>query len=226
MHQQLVHFPPPRLCTVYLKTIFALFPPQKSIKKESPKGPEDPEKMVGQAPSNVEADPSSGSVTPAAASLLSQPSQSIPKVVGPVIPAVTLNSPIKIAKKLDIKEEPMHDAEMVYGTYDEATNCITIIYPEEDMTTRLSPLPHHQEQQQQQQQLLSPAHTYESMSPASMLSEDVEVGGSVPLSKLDGVLSDGGYESHGSPASSVNGTNSALADLWHESFSELFPSLA
>jgi hypothetical protein len=190
---------------------------QNSDKAKTTKECSNTEKVVGETPSYVEADATSGSIT------MSQvyPAQSIPSVnTVPLVPTVTLNSsgPITIAEKVEIKKEPIHDAEMVYGTYDEATNCITIIYPEEE-TIHLSP-----EQSQTQTQLLSPLHSYDSMSPASLHSDDMEVSG-VPSTKLDGAHSDGGYESHGSPASSVSGSNT-LTDLWHESFSELFPSLA
>lgn len=147
----------------------------------------------------------------------------------PLIPTVTLNSSgsITIADKVQIKEEPLHDTEMVYGTYDEATNCITIIYPEEEeedeSMTHLSP-------NQCQQQLLSPSHSYgDSMSPASFHSEDTEmINVSNTSNKTDSTVnSDGGYESHGSPASSISEVNNSSLDyLWPESFSELFPSLA
>ena len=176
--------------------------------------------MVGETSSYVEADASGGSIALADQLHLSETlanSVAVPTIV----PTVTLNSsgPITIAEKVEIKEEPMPDTEMVYGTYDEATNCITIIYPEEDVT-RLSPI----SQQQQPHLLHSPSHSYESLSPTSLHSEDTEL--TVPSNKFEVVHSDAGYESHGSPASSVNGANNALTDLWHESFSELFPSLA
>ncbi|OXU23727.1 hypothetical protein TSAR_006512 [Trichomalopsis sarcophagae] len=188
------------------------------VKKESTKKFDDTEKMVGQTPNYVEADTSGGSVA-----IVNPTTQNIPKAVTSIVPTLTLNSsgPITIAENIEIKEEPMHDAEMVYGTYDEATNCITIIYPEDEVITRLSPntIPI-----QSKQLLASPSHSYDSMSPASLHSDDADVA----AGKLDCTAhSDGGYESHGSPASSdVAGANNALTDLWHESFSELFPSLA
>lgn len=64
----------------------------------------------------------------------------------------------------------------------------------------------------------SPSYSYDSMSPYSIpdSSEELE-------SKSHSyVHSDAGYESLGSP----NEQAPILEDLWHESFSELFPSLA
>ncbi|XP_031788086.2 LOW QUALITY PROTEIN: uncharacterized protein LOC116417701 [Nasonia vitripennis] len=191
---------------------------QSPVKKESTERFDNTEKMVGQTPNYVEADTSGGSVA-----IVNPTTQNIPKGVTSIVPTVTLNSsgPITIAENIEIKEEPMHDAEMVYGTYDEATNCITIIYPEDEVITRLSP---NSIPIQSKQLLASPSHSYDSMSPASLHSDDADVA----AGKLDSTAhSDGGYESHGSPASSdVAGANNALTDLWHESFSELFPSLA
>lgn len=132
--------------------------------------------------------------------------------------------------EVKVKQEPIiNDMDTVYGTYDETTNCITIIYPgkEEDIEIQESvqevtsdesaySLPTH----------LSPAYTFaDSMSPASVRSDDIDVVESV--GKLDS-LSDGGYESHGSPSIEISNSNAVepLTDLWHESFSELFPSLA
>ena len=106
--------------------------------------------MVGETSSYVEADASCGSIALADQLHLSEtlaPSVAVPTVVL----TVTLNSsgPITIAEKIEIKRKPMPDTEMVYGTYDEASNCITIIYPEEDATW-LSPI-----SQQQQPHLLN-----------------------------------------------------------------------
>lgn len=180
--------------------------------------------MVGETPSYVEADATDGSITmesvPQKMNLIIPEKSSI---AIPVIPTVTINSsgPITVDESVEVKEEPIHDAEMVYGTYDEATNCITIIYPEEDeATTQQLVVP-------KQHQLMSPSHSFvDSMSPASIHSEDTEISGVTPSSKFESVQSDCGYESHGSPDNSINDASSVFSDLWHESFSELFPSLA
>lgn len=194
------------------------------VKEENTQELDNSEKMVGEASSYVE----TGSTCASIAEDL-QADQSISDSstsTFPLIPTVTLNSsgPITFADNVQIKKEPVHDTEMVYGTYDEATNCITIIYPEEEDVdmTHLSP-------KQYQQQLNSPSHSYgDSMSPVSTHSEDTEMMSVSDVNnKFDSAHSDVGYESHGSPASSISGANNAsLDDLWHESFSELFPSLA
>ncbi|XP_058794062.1 LOW QUALITY PROTEIN: uncharacterized protein LOC131665873 [Phymastichus coffea] len=186
------------------------------------------EKVVGKTPSYVEANAADGSIIAVEQQLPQKMDLDILEepIAIPVIPTMTINTsgPITITENMEIKEEPIHDAEMVYGTYDEATNCITIIYPEEDeATTQQLMLPKHQ---------LSPSpspslsHSYvDSLSPASIHSEDTEISG-VPSSKFESVQSDCGYESHGSPDNSVGDANNVFSDLWHESFSELFPSLA
>lgn len=181
--------------------------------------------MVGETSSYVEASSTCSSVAEDGLRLDQSISESSISTF-PLIPTVTLNSsgPITLADQVQIKEEPMHDTEMIYGTYDEATNCITIIYPEEEDTsvTHLSP-------NQCQKHLNSPAHSYgDSMSPSSIHSEDTEMMSIAnSTNKFETPHSDCGYESHGSPASSESEVNnSSLDELWHESFSELFPSLA
>lgn len=175
--------------------------------------------MVGKTPSYVEANTSCGNIMINHAHMTGDIRNIFPVPLMPKT-SMNVNGPITIAEKLEIKEEPVHDAEMVYGTYDEATNCITIIYPEEK-TMHITP----KQQRRQRLQIESPQHSYDSMSPTSIHSDDTELS-TLATNKLDYVQSDAGYESHGSPASSVSGTNHALTDLWHESFSELFPSLA
>ena len=173
------------------------------IEEQSSKEYDSPEEMVGSTSSYVEADTSIRSVV---SDCMFSPPEIIPNTDN--IPTITFNS-------CDIKEESVQDTEMVYGTYDEATNCITIICPEEEYLQK------------------SPSYSYvESMSPASIDSDDTEIISATPVAtsllsnKLDCVMSDGGYESHDSPYSSECTDNHTLTDLWHESFSELFPSLA
>ncbi|XP_015177465.1 PREDICTED: putative uncharacterized protein DDB_G0284695 [Polistes dominula] len=143
--------------------------------------------------------------------------------------------------------------ETVYGTYDETTNSITVIYPGQgdniaiqecveeisscdnayhvdDVTSMTM---HHSSSDQ-----YSPAYTCtDTMSPSSICSDNVDA--SFSSSKSDAHFSDGGYESHGSPSPDIyknnnnnNNNNSSnkhnsicLTDTWHESFTELFPML-
>lgn len=189
-------------------------------------------RMVGQTSENVE---TSGTVRSINVGLTQQ---SISSTV--VAPCIVESSPFSMPFKHEneIKQEPnVNDMDTVYGTYDETTNCITIIYPGEEDDVGIQECvqevsseiiyqsddsaclsPNH----------LSPAYTCtDSMSPSSINSEDMDV--STPLNKLDSNLSDCGYESHGSPSVEVNSNSNsdtaALTDLWHESLSELFPSL-
>lgn len=138
-----------------------------------------------------------------------------------------------------IKREPITDVDTVYGTYDEATNCITIIYPGEDDDIKIQEsvqevstetLANQKDEQMttpvQYADHLSPYTCHDSMSPSSIHSDDTDT--STPASKQDSNFSDIGYESHGSPYDETISVpeTSTLTDLWHESFSELFPSLA
>ena len=168
---------------------------------------------------------------------------------------------ISLKHEIQIKEEPSHDMDTVYGTYDEATNCITIIYPGDDDDVTIQECVQEvcsaencslEEQQAHllrtkkssinNKYLLSPAYTFTDSlsSPSSIHSEDSET--TIANSyKIDSNLSDCGYESHDSPPQPIvrekltnsmiknsgnTESSTALNDLWHESFSELFPSLA
>lgn len=172
----------------------------------------------------------------------------------------TQTTPVSIKNEIEVKQEPdMNDMETVYGTYDETTNSITIIYPgqednvgiqecvqeissdnvchNDDVTSLTA---HHSYSDQ-----FSPAYTCtDIMSPSSIYSDNVDASSSI---KSDSHFSDGGYESHDSPSADVrnkkknnnndnknnssnrnknNNNNVCLTDLWHESFTELFPMLA
>lgn len=157
----------------------------------------------------------------------------------------TTESTAPIKTKIEIKQEsePAPDLDTVYGTYNEATNSITIIYPgeesdgcvgiqecvqevistETDVATHLTVPPLSTTRLGYPAQF-SPAYT-DTMSPAmSDVHSDADSCG-ISSTKLDYAnLSDGGYESHDSPDPRLS--NNALADPWHESFTELFPMLA
>lgn len=218
---------------------------QVSSKEDSIKELDHPERVVGQTSENVEADRAVGSIVdasdrPSTWQSVCDTAKSTPRVVvTPTMPKVPIKTEIEIKQET----ESVHDLDTVYGTYDEATNSITIIYPGEencmsiqecvqevsaddihykDDGTYLTTTHCYPPQ-------FSPAYTCrtDTMSPVSIHSEDVDNG--VVSTKLDyASLSDGGYESHDSPCtdSHRSSSNVALTDLWHESFTELFPMLA
>ncbi|KOX71001.1 X-box-binding protein 1 [Melipona quadrifasciata] len=151
------------------------------------------------------------------------------------------NAPVSIKSEVEVKQEvETHDLDTIYGTYDEATNSVMIIYPGDETNVSVQECvqevvtdgscsnddqtyltPNYYTSQ------LSPCYTNtDSMSPSSVHSEDAD--NNYTHAKLDSNASDYGYESHGSPNSDIRleKSNMDLSDLWHESFSELFPTLA
>lgn len=150
-------------------------------------------------------------------------------------------APVSIKPEIEVKQEvETHDIETIYGTYDEATNSVTIIYPGDDNDVEIQECvqevvadgtcpnedssyltPNYYSNH------LSPYASTDSLSPSSSIhSEDTD--NNLTQTKLDSSTSDCGYESHGSPNTDVriDKDNIGLTDLWHESFSELFPTLA
>ncbi|KZC06379.1 X-box-binding protein 1 [Dufourea novaeangliae] len=191
--------------------------------------------VVGQASKNVEAGRTYGSMST---------HQSWHPVTSTVTtPCTTSTTALaSIKSEIQVKQEvDTHDLDTVYGTYDETSNSITIIYPGEENSVGIqecvqevstdevclaedtscrTPNRYYSDQ-------LSPSYTCtDSMSPSSIHSEDMDSG--FTQTKLDSNASDCGYESHDSPIPDTRNEkgNVALADLWHESFSELFPTLA
>lgn len=238
---------------------------QVSVRDDPVKKLGHPETVVGQASEDVEAGRAGGSVgatyvrdgDPASSSWHSAVTASDASPPPPP-PAIT-------EIKTEIKQESAelaHDLEAtLYGTYDEATNSITIIYPGEanggvsiqecvqeigtddvvchaaddaviaagaaaaNGVAYLTPPPSLGAPCSAQ---FSPAYT---MSPASVQSDaDVDccavVAAAAAVSTDCASLSDGGYESHDSPCADPHARSTALTDLWHESFTELFPALA
>lgn len=193
--------------------------------------------MVGEASENVEADRACQSIKAPLPKHDTGPSTVnafCTRTVDKVLPTSNQNDVI-------VKEEPnLNDMDTVYGTYDESTNCITIIYPGDEDGIKVEESVQEVTSdvyQEEESTYLMPNHSFgnnlspayscaDSMSPASIRTEDMEI--VEPPSKLDSNLSDGGYESHGSPNSEIINPDAAtaLTDLWHESFSELFPTLA
>lgn len=193
--------------------------------------------MVGQTSKNVEADSTVGRSVNTYDSW--HPNYST--VVAHVVP--NSRTPVSIKKEIEVKQEPdMNDMETVYGTYDETTNSITIIYPGQEDNVGIqecvqeistdnvchvddvtSLTTHHTYSDQ-----FSPAYTCtDTMSPSSIHSDNTDA---LSSNKSDSHFSDCGYESHDSPSADIhsnnNNNNICLTDLWQESFTELFPTLA
>lgn len=111
-------------------------------------------------------------------------------------------------------DENDNDNEVVFGTYDERTNCITLYVPEE--------------QQQQKEDVVEVCVAEEIKSMAEPLEPC--------LSPVSSLAMESGYQSLGSPAaafcdddddlwSTSEKGGDGLDELWNDSFSELFPSL-
>lgn len=117
----------------------------------------------------------------------------------------------KIREVSVIEDNEDVSEEVVYGTYDEATNSITIIVNDHDLNlseavTEVITIPEHSERQY-----------------LTVGTEDFARDASSPVSSgsVRSDLSDCGYESYDSPHSSTE----TDVDIWDESMSELFPSL-
>lgn len=123
-----------------------------------------------------------------------------------------------------IKTEPE-----IFSSVDDSANCITIVIAdEEEGNLRVQDYVEEivsSDKTSDDMVYLTPDFSLcDSMSPASIRSEDVEMSSKGESS----YFSDGGYESHDSPIQSDDSIPNILplSDLWPESFSELFPSLA
>lgn len=153
--------------------------------------------------------------------------------------------------KTEVKEEM--DEEVLYGTYDEDSNCITIVISDENdvciedavtevITTDVPAENNHSSESlshylstfvdtdttipsvEPPLKLLSPIPSIaEVMSPVSSR-DSYSSSPQYRKQHHDISVSDGGYESIGSPLSDTS-NHSEFNDLWNESFQELFPSL-
>ncbi|XP_019887014.2 LOW QUALITY PROTEIN: uncharacterized protein LOC105278889 [Ooceraea biroi] len=225
---------------------------QVSVKEDPVKESDHSEAMVGQASENVETDRAGRGVGNGAAYVCDASSwhPTAGAVCGPADAAVTTTTttttppspPIKTEVEIKQESEPTLDMETLYGTYDMATNSITIIYPGEENGVGI--------QECVQEVVSSSADSTSSaaghLNPSSLQSLDYMTqfslhaypdtisdamndvhsdSGASASAKLDysSSQSDVGYESYDSPDSRQSND---LADLWHESFTELFPMLA
>lgn len=140
-----------------------------------------------------------------------------------------------IASSFSSTHNPDNDDDIVFGSYDEVTNCITIYMPQTEKSNDVKSEPMEEDQvrivkeetsAQQQQEMEQEEITSEQAmkSIATPLEPCLS-----PLSSLS--LMDSGYQSLGSPDSDLwsscghTSQGDALDELWNDSFSELFPSL-
>lgn len=150
-------------------------------------------------------------------------------------------APVSIKSEIQVKQEAeTHDFDTIYGTYDEATNSVTIIYPGDETSVGVQECVQevvtdsvctnedssYLTPRRYSNQFSPSCASTESMSPSSVQSEDMDTG--FTQTKLDCNASDYGYESHDSPMPDTRKEKHhlGLTDIWHESFSELFPTLA
>ncbi|KYN27214.1 X-box-binding protein 1 [Trachymyrmex cornetzi] len=205
---------------------------QVSVNEAPVEKPDHPEALVGQTSKNVEASRTGGSIDSVSSYLRDTSNWFLEDC------DTTKTTSIKIEAEIKQESETASDLDTVYGTYDETTNSITIMYPGEEndgcvgiqecvqevvSSNESGAVSHAADDavpssgiQLRYPAQFSPAYT-NSMSPAM---SDVDSYGISSTKQLDcASLSDGGYESHDSPQSHM----SELFDL--ESFSELFPTL-
>ncbi|TGZ55129.1 uncharacterized protein Xbp1 isoform X1 [Temnothorax longispinosus] len=212
--------------------------PQVSVNEAPVKKSNHPEALVGQTSENVEANRTGGSVNSTSSCLQTTSNWFLAD-------CDTRSMTSSIKTEIKQESETASDLDTLYGTYDETTNSITIMYPGEENDGCMGIQECVQEVVSTENNVVnqitddathltvpssgvhlcyptqfSPAYT-NSMSPA--MSDVDSCGVSSSAKQLDcASLSDGGYESHDSPQSHVS---DALFDLWSESFSELFPTL-
>lgn len=168
--------------------------------------------------------------------------------------SITENEALNETDNLNIKTEVKEEMneEVLYGTYDEDSNCITIVISDEndvcieDAVTEVITTDVQEENNNSLEslshylstfvdtdttipsvepplKLLSPIPSIaEVMSPVS--SRDSYSSSPQYRKQHDISVSDGGYESIDSPLSDTS-NHSEFNDLWNESFQELFPSL-
>lgn len=227
------------------------FAAQMSVKKDPVKEPDHSETMVGQTSENVETDRTGKGVGSSGTYVCGTSNwhSTAGAVCGTADAATTTTTttsspppppphqqPIKTEIEIKQESELTQDMETLYGTYDMATNSITIIYPGEENgmgiqecvqevisssmdntnvgTGHLS----NPSSLQPLDYITQLSQTYTDTMPDSMT--DIRSDSGISMStKLD-YSPDPGYESHDSPDQSND-----LTDLWHESFTELFPSL-
>lgn len=177
--------------------------------------------MVGSAPENLESCRHVVDIKPDTEMFDSQSSISIPVSQNISDTKDPVETSINDTKVINIGSP-----ETVYGTYDETTQTVTIIVPSEDGVC-------FEEAVQEvitsdSEEVLSPSCKEEpndyNCSPISCPSFE-KCGLTDYIIKAEAPLSDGGYESVGSPDSEVSESGD-LSNLWNECFSELFPSLA
>lgn len=154
------------------------------------------------------------------------------------LPKVECEDPLDSASAIDLetdsliclKKEPESmdttEPDMLYGTYDEVTQTVTIILPDEDgvcVEEAVQEVVTSEESEMTDCEApVSPyASSLTASSPRSPMS-NYEF--SNYLIKKDSSLSDCGYESLDSPQSEVSCTD-GVSNLWNDYFSDIFPAL-
>lgn len=148
-----------------------------------------------------------------------------------------------------VAQKTVTDSETLYGTYDERTNCITIVLPDENISISeaVEEISSDDEQQKGQNNHHQPMDFMDECVQVEFptISDDHHYAAATDLNDChsDGtksiygggdsaasvsLASESGYESLGSPSSSVCNNDidtMHFDDMWNSSFSELFPSL-
>ncbi|KAI4502243.1 hypothetical protein M0802_002925 [Mischocyttarus mexicanus] len=199
---------------------------QVSVEGNTVKKSDNSERMVGEASKNVETDAIDGR------SLNGNNSWHSNCIDVALIVPDNSRTPIDIENDIKVKKEPdINDIETIYGTYDETTHSITIIYPSQGDNLGI---------QECVEEISSSDNAYHVDDVTSMTMHHSCSNQYSPAYSCtdtsDSHFSDGGYESHSSPSPDIpknnkndkrnnNHSNICLTDTWHESFTELFPML-
>lgn len=148
----------------------------------------------------------------------------------------TQSPPKKFEKKSTQKSisspTPESDNQTLYGTYDEKTNSITIVYPDDSIPiseaieeiiceTSSSSSSYIDENDDVIMPSVNESEYLNITQDLNLLAPKTNLSVSCDKSPMHSVISDSGYESLGSPVMDDN-----FNELWNSSFSELFPSLA
>lgn len=140
-----------------------------------------------------------------------------------------------IASSFSSTHNPDNDDDIVFGSYDEVTNCITIYMPQTEKSNDVKSEPMEEDQVRIVKEETS-AQQQQEMEQEDITSEQAMKSIATPLEPCLSPLSslslmDSGYQSLGSPDSDLwsscghTSQGDALDELWNDSFSELFPSL-
>ena len=122
----LYHRASSRFSRSLLMTCRSLFIPQVSVNETPVEKPDHPEALVGQTSKNVEASRTGGSIDSVSSYLRDTSNWFLEDC------DTTKITSIKTETEIKQESETASDLDTVYGTYDETTNSITIMYPGEE----------------------------------------------------------------------------------------------